>query len=162
MVETNYKSYQQVINLSARTNTTSRSTSKVTKKLTQPIKRRTKSGCLTCRKRKKKCDEDLVDGKCQACTRNFLQCCWPQPATAVERESPVRFATTQYPTPDASPVAKATVMESDVSYVLLPPRAGSKTVSTPESSPRVKPTEELQHQFHVTTVDKNRMCDIAV
>lgn len=63
----NYKSYQRVIDVS--------------KKIGKPknnIKRvRTKSGCLTCRKRKKKCDEDVVSGKCQGCTRNFLECCWP-------------------------------------------------------------------------------------
>lgn len=50
--------------------------------------KRTKTGCLTCRKRKKKCDEDKVDGKCQACTRNFLECCWPEPASGSVSASP--------------------------------------------------------------------------
>ena len=42
--------------------------------------RRTKHGCLTCRRRKKKCDE--VKPQCAGCRRNDLQCCW-----ATEEES---------------------------------------------------------------------------
>lgn len=48
-------------------------------KETTAIRKRTKTGCLTCRKRKKKCDENVIDGKCQGCTRNFLECCWLEP-----------------------------------------------------------------------------------
>lgn len=40
--------------------------------------RRSKNGCLTCRRRKKKCDE--VKPICGACRRNFLQCVWPEDA----------------------------------------------------------------------------------
>ncbi|KAJ5698461.1 fungal-specific transcription factor domain-containing protein [Penicillium macrosclerotiorum] len=36
---------------------------------------RTRTGCLTCRQRKKKCDE--TKPQCQACTRNDLNCSWP-------------------------------------------------------------------------------------
>lgn len=36
---------------------------------------RTRTGCLPCRRRKKKCDE--AKPQCQACTRNKLQCAWP-------------------------------------------------------------------------------------
>lgn len=39
------------------------------------VKRRTITGCLTCRRRKKKCDE--VKPVCTGCERNFLQCEWP-------------------------------------------------------------------------------------
>lgn len=39
------------------------------------MKKRTTTGCLTCRKRKKKCDE--VKPICTACERNFLECEWP-------------------------------------------------------------------------------------
>ncbi|KAI5962189.1 uncharacterized protein KGF55_003265 [Candida pseudojiufengensis] len=97
-MDLNYRSYQQVLNIAVKPTTTS--TSNVlnikklnsTKKITKPkikkdesqIKRRTKTGCFTCRKRKKKCDEDKVNGKCQACTRNFLQCCWPEPTPTKE------------------------------------------------------------------------------
>ncbi|ODQ80924.1 hypothetical protein BABINDRAFT_160362 [Babjeviella inositovora NRRL Y-12698] len=50
-------------------------------------KKRTKTGCFTCRQRKKKCDEhiDPVSGKCTGCIRNFLDCSWPETNTrAVE------------------------------------------------------------------------------
>ena len=36
---------------------------------------RTKTGCLTCRRRRKKCDETRP--ACQGCRRNFLCCQWP-------------------------------------------------------------------------------------
>ena len=176
MVETNYKSYQHVINLSAPSKPSSRRTNRVGKPQLQPVKRRTKSGCLTCRQRKKKCDEDKVDGKCQACTRNFLQCCWPQVSVAVkEVSSPIQNATSHYPTPAASPIVGATVLDSEVNYVMLPPReektqkAGKTTSNngalSPTPSPRLTPKEEqdrIKCQFYVTSVDNNRVCDINV
>jgi len=42
-------------------------------------KTRTKTGCFTCRKRKKKCDEK--GPVCLGCSRNFLKCVWPSYAT---------------------------------------------------------------------------------
>lgn len=47
----------------------------------KPANKRTRTGCLTCRQRKKKCDEHKINGKCQACTRNFLTCGWPVEST---------------------------------------------------------------------------------
>lgn len=39
---------------------------------------RTKTGCLTCRKRRKKCDERTKgEGSCTACARNNIACVWP-------------------------------------------------------------------------------------
>lgn len=38
---------------------------------------RSRQGCLTCRRRKKKCDE--VKPICAACLRNTLGCVWPAP-----------------------------------------------------------------------------------
>lgn len=38
-------------------------------------RKRSVTGCLTCRRRKKKCDERKPI--CNACTRNFLECTWP-------------------------------------------------------------------------------------
>ncbi|KIW81500.1 hypothetical protein Z517_04525 [Fonsecaea pedrosoi CBS 271.37] len=38
---------------------------------------RTKTGCLTCRRRKKKCDE--LKPTCTGCARNFIECQWPHP-----------------------------------------------------------------------------------
>lgn len=42
-------------------------------------KNRTRSGCFTCRKRKKKCNEHSP--VCSGCARNFLQCVWPSTPT---------------------------------------------------------------------------------
>lgn len=39
------------------------------------IRKRSSSGCLLCKKRKKKCDE--IKPTCSACRRNFLECAWP-------------------------------------------------------------------------------------
>ncbi|CDF91581.1 ZYBA0S12-02212g1_1 [Zygosaccharomyces bailii CLIB 213] len=52
------------------------SSSKISSKnLVKKTEKRSKSGCLTCRNRKKKCDE--VKPCCKGCRRNFLQCVWP-------------------------------------------------------------------------------------
>ncbi|KAL9567445.1 hypothetical protein ACKAV7_008395 [Fusarium commune] len=40
---------------------------------------RCRSGCLTCRQRKKKCDEGKPD--CSSCLRNHVRCRWPGPAS---------------------------------------------------------------------------------
>ncbi|RGP77481.1 hypothetical protein FLONG3_4400 [Fusarium longipes] len=40
---------------------------------------RSRTGCFTCRKRKKKCDESKPI--CSGCKRNKLDCIWPEPAT---------------------------------------------------------------------------------
>lgn len=42
----------------------------------RPLFKRTKYGCITCRRRKKKCDE--VKPRCAGCKRNDLQCCWAE------------------------------------------------------------------------------------
>ncbi|KAL5364482.1 fungal-specific transcription factor domain-containing protein [Aspergillus floccosus] len=39
------------------------------------VNARTKTGCLPCRRRKKKCDE--AKPQCRACERNKLECAWP-------------------------------------------------------------------------------------
>lgn len=43
--------------------------------LLRPNYPRTKTGCLTCRRRRKKCDETRPD--CTGCRRNGLACTWP-------------------------------------------------------------------------------------
>lgn len=45
------------------------------KNVVKRTEKRSKSGCLTCRNRKKKCDESKP--LCKGCRRNFLQCIWP-------------------------------------------------------------------------------------
>ncbi|KAH3668250.1 hypothetical protein OGAPHI_002004 [Ogataea philodendri] len=67
-------------------------------------KSRTRSGCFTCRKRKKKCDERLP--VCSGCSRNFLQCCWPEnTAKALPKDFKIKAAvsppeTHKEPSPD--------------------------------------------------------------
>ncbi|GAV55898.1 hypothetical protein ZYGR_0AZ00690 [Zygosaccharomyces rouxii] len=46
------------------------------KNIVKRTEKRSKSGCLTCRNRKKKCDE--IKPLCKGCRRNFLQCIWPE------------------------------------------------------------------------------------
>lgn len=79
---TDYKNYQQIIDLNGPRpsirHTHKKSCDRVGK---VKVQKRTKTGCLTCRKRKKKCDENIIDGKCQGCTRNFLDCNWPTSLT---------------------------------------------------------------------------------
>lgn len=84
----NYKSYQKVINLSILPK------SKPEKvKVSKPVKKRTKTGCFTCRKRKKKCDEIIEDGKCKNCTRNFLCCSWPTDRLDVSNDKSIGIST---------------------------------------------------------------------
>ncbi|KAG7698122.1 hypothetical protein KL930_001784 [Ogataea haglerorum] len=64
-------------------------------------KSRTKSGCFTCRKRKKKCDERFP--VCSGCSRNFLHCSWPEKrGAALPRNYEIKAATSpsQLPQPD--------------------------------------------------------------
>ncbi|OAP62658.1 hypothetical protein AYL99_01885 [Fonsecaea erecta] len=46
----------------------------------RPAHLRTKTGCLTCRKRKKKCDENPII--CQNCARRKIDCVWPAQANS--------------------------------------------------------------------------------
>ncbi|OJJ43178.1 hypothetical protein ASPZODRAFT_1231259 [Penicilliopsis zonata CBS 506.65] len=46
-------------------------------------KKRTRTGCLTCRARKIKCDE--TPGRCANCTRVMLECRWPVMRAVVQR-----------------------------------------------------------------------------
>lgn len=49
---------------------------KARKVFSGPPKTRSKNGCLTCRKRKKKCDEK--GPVCSGCERNYIKCVWPE------------------------------------------------------------------------------------
>lgn len=170
-----YKSYQQVLDLSR----TKQSLSKCKAKNATdpgPTKRRTKSGCLTCRSRKKKCDEEKIDGKCQACIRNFLDCCWstaapattiattaskpsqPQKTPKAAHPKPAKFTpragtgASAYPSPLSSPK-----LMSVEEKLLRSPKAITK-LSKPR---RASPKEAAVTQFVVTSFDKDRMlCQI--
>lgn len=51
-------------------------------RVSKPAKPRSRSrtGCFTCRRRKKKCDESSLP-KCKNCIANKLECTWPERAT---------------------------------------------------------------------------------
>ena len=59
---------------------------------------RTRSGCLTCRRRRKKCDE--LKPTCLACWRNCIQCTWPV-------EVPTDSTTSQRPASSNGDVASS-------------------------------------------------------
>lgn len=46
--------------------------------------RRTRNGCLTCRSRRKKCDE--VKPRCAGCRRNQLPCTWPSAGSCSQND----------------------------------------------------------------------------
>ncbi|KAK6197577.1 uncharacterized protein RJT21DRAFT_123405 [Scheffersomyces amazonensis] len=133
-VATTYRAYQQVLNISIQPKSiksVNKKSSGITAK-SEPlavtnnnnnnntnanIKRRTKTGCLTCRKRKKKCDEDKVNGKCQGCTRNFLECCWPEPTTVTTTKCKVQKENIKVKSL-SSPVLKST--KCSISSLLIP------------------------------------------
>ncbi|KAE8371339.1 hypothetical protein BDV26DRAFT_276303 [Aspergillus bertholletiae] len=50
----------------------------------RPRQARSKDGCHTCRRRRKKCDEEKPT--CLACQRNKLTCLWPSEASSSHRE----------------------------------------------------------------------------
>ncbi|KAG7666323.1 uncharacterized protein J8A68_000143 [[Candida] subhashii] len=140
MEKCNYRSYQQVLNITVKPKTVKATTQPVnsTKKVAKPkrdenqIKRRTKTGCLTCRKRKKKCDEDKVNGKCQACTRNFLECCWPEqtiPTIITSKAPPIK----ELKSGSKSPILKST--KCDIKSLLATPIMTEPQV---KSEPAVK------------------------
>ncbi|RKP30000.1 hypothetical protein METBISCDRAFT_17353 [Metschnikowia bicuspidata] len=130
----NYKTYQQVLDLSGCKETHSK---RMTKTTPGTAKKRTKSGCLTCRSRKKKCDENKVDGKCQACIRNFLDCCWPTFAAKDSTATPVAVASINGPT--------------------LSTTNGAIAILSPVSSPRLVTVEE-NHEVLTKSIPSMKVC----
>lgn len=163
-----YKQYQQLVNITINKPTTNK---KITK-IRQPTKKtRSKSGCLTCRKRKKKCDEDVVNGKCQGCTRNFLSCEWSHSITASSSNTMM--------TPDSCPVlpkiTKVDIKSLCNEDVIVPKQDAAPTVINPYPSPlpsprietkvmtnEVKPlilekkVDKMDNTFIITSVDNNK------
>lgn len=137
-----YRSYQQVLDLSDPKETL-RSKTKAAK---QPgaVKKRTKSGCLTCRSRKKKCDENKIDGKCQACIRNFLDCCWPSSATS-SATSNASVSATVLPTeaPTTCENAEQRLQEKKPTQ----PSKGASAYPSPLSSPKLITVEETHEKL---------------
>lgn len=154
----NYKAYQQVLDLAGG----KKRTSKLSQETPSAPKKRTKSGCLTCRRRKKKCDEEKVGGKCQACIRNFLDCCWPgetvQPSEIKTEkvavpETPTKGASA-YPSPLMSPESECRDDYKDIKPLVLP--ESKFKVAKPKKATRKSPA-----QFIVTSFDLERaLCQL--
>lgn len=72
---------------------------------------RTKTGCLACRKRRKKCDE--VKPICAGCSRNFLECTWPSPSGLqhAQTRQPSCLPTTSTTVPDVDPSRQRGLMQ---------------------------------------------------
>lgn len=177
-----YKDYQQILNLSRPT--PAKSTRKSTQKLADcssdnqaPVKRRTKTGCFTCRRRKKKCDMDKVDGKCQACIRNFLECSWPEPAeckghkehsTTIEVkekphpevESEETKGASAYPSPIASPRSDYHSDSDEINSIQLPSNKNYKICKTTKQS--TSPAES-KTKFIITSFNRHKeLCQVKV
>ena len=89
----------------------------VTPQISKATIKRDKSGCLTCKQRRKKCDE--VKPKCADCRRLNLTCSWPSPARAKPRNkrqvAPHEEETAPLPDPlDDDPVASHLPVEVQV------------------------------------------------
>lgn len=165
MSNVNYKSYQQVFALSKPGKRTTITKTKTPQKVA-PAKKRTKTGCLTCRRRKKKCDEDVVDGKCQGCTRNFMDCCWPEeekaecstpqvePTICAKPVSTPSKGASAYPSPIMSPRSEGSDSCKDIKHLELPPLKYKVTKPKPAR-------KQQQAQFVVTSFDQDRaLCQI--
>lgn len=86
----------------------------------QPFPRkRTTTGCLTCRMRRKKCDEEKPT--CTGCQRNFLICTWPPGSKAGDAVSLTRHAGQKL----------FTVSNGSVDHVPIRSTASKSTASQP-------------------------------
>lgn len=163
-----YKAYQQVLDLAG----DNKRTSKLGRQASPATPRkRTKSGCLTCRRRKKKCDEEKIGGKCQACVRNFLDCCWPgEPAKVEEvtKPEPVEQLATPnkgasaYPSPVSSPKAEAVEGCKDIKPLVLSELKFKVTKATKQYK-KAPSKKAAQTHFIVTSFDlDSALCQVKV
>lgn len=81
---------------------------------------RSKLGCLTCRSRRKKCDERQP--LCQNCERRKVQCCWPDGrSTTVQKPSDAQT--------ESGDTSKLT-HQKDTGIGHMPPRSGPHVAAT--------------------------------
>ncbi|KAF5670528.1 C6 transcription factor [Fusarium heterosporum] len=81
---------------------------------------RSRTGCFTCRKRKKKCDESKPI--CSGCKRNKLECVWPEPGAVPASNSSSTSQGASRPSRPSFGAASATSQQS----VSSPRRPGSQ------------------------------------
>ncbi|KAH8705770.1 fungal-specific transcription factor domain-containing protein [Talaromyces proteolyticus] len=87
-----------------------------------PPRLRTKTGCLTCRQRRKKCDE--VKPRCSACQHNWLECAWPSASHGTRNTS------THEPLKYTQPI----LVGSEETSTLIPNRQYVLDEAVPKSS----------------------------
>lgn len=92
---------------------------------TKPHRFRSSTGCLTCRRRKKKCDERKP--KCIACTRNYQQCTWPAAPVRRDARDPVPYVAPQERTSSADQVDPSVRWSIRTGSFLSPLRASALT-----------------------------------
>lgn len=98
---------------------------------------RTKTGCLCCRRRKKKCDE-LKPG-CSGCLRNNLKCVYPHIEDHIHQTDKMaahilsEMASTS-----------ASSSSSDVPQMSLPSSPHHSDIESPITSPRLAPHEPIK------------------
>ncbi|CDK27624.1 unnamed protein product [Kuraishia capsulata CBS 1993] len=141
-----YRDYQKVIRLaltsSKKPMTTSAGVSKCMDSTSKPKITRTKTGCLCCRKRKKKCDE--LRPKCSGCRRNYLECVYPD-----------------QPSPDYCPLTPPlSASEDEPRSPLSDNEVLTPKVMTIEADPTGLTTSQLS-DFVVTSVDARAVFDSA-
>ncbi|OLN87231.1 Zinc cluster transcription factor CZF1 [Colletotrichum chlorophyti] len=94
---------------------------------------RVRTGCLTCRGRKKKCDE--TKPRCRGCERNRLECRWPASTSHNSSARSPREASVAAPVP-ASVSASASASDSASASASEPTRQGAGETSPPCPSPK--------------------------
>lgn len=86
---------------------------------------RSSTGCLTCRRRKKKCDERKP--RCIACTRNYQQCTWPAATARRNAQHPVPYVALQERTSSPDQVDPLVPWSIRTGSFLSPLRASALT-----------------------------------
>lgn len=89
--------------------------------------RRSRTGCFTCRSRKKKCNE--ARPICSGCRRNDLECCWPAPVSSAKRPKEGNIKPTT--TAALQPALSKTLTTFDSGAVIFRPRPASFSHSVP-------------------------------
>ncbi|CCE82102.1 Piso0_002799 [Millerozyma farinosa CBS 7064] len=124
-----YRAYQQVLRLDNKEAKTSRKIRGV-KKPSGGCKKRSRSGCLTCRRRKKKCDEHVINGKCEGCSRNFLACCWPTDGAKTVSSPEATASEGSAPSCDSSPAASPCLSPKSPCSEATPGSPGSPSLAS--------------------------------
>ncbi|CZR46053.1 uncharacterized protein FPRO_11500 [Fusarium proliferatum ET1] len=99
--------------------------------------RRTKTGCLTCRSRKKKCDE--TKPQCSACRRNGLGCSWLQDKQTAALQLQPRSETFAHPNHNNRLLGSKACSLTNVSLLLLQHYTFETAVILPAGKPSINP-----------------------